>query len=241
MTERTFGTNADMIITVSQGIARALKQKYRLAQEPFLVRNMPERLQKDVPKAMVERTNKVGLDCVYVGAVIENRGIERAIGAIAKADKGHRLFIQGPVHPLYKRHLESLVAEHVQGRIIFIDPVPYEQIIESLRRYDIGIYAPEILSDQISFSLPNKLFEYIHAGLGCVVTGNTEVADMVHENNVGCILNETGEKAMALVLDSLDDYDLHQMKAACLVARDQYVWDTDFKKILGPLSSLLKH
>jgi len=86
--------------------------------------------------------------------------------------------------------LEALASrEGVADRLKILPPVPYEELLEWTASADIGliVYSPD-QSLNVKMCLPNKLFEYLMAGLPVLATPLDAVADILRTYNVGRIV-----------------------------------------------------
>ena len=79
------------------------------------------------------------------------------------------------------------------------------------------------------YCLPNKLFDYIKAGIPCVVSNLPEMAAVVKESHVGLIIPESTPAAIAAAINMLlNDSELYaSCKAATERAAEQYCWERE--------------
>ena len=74
----------------------------------------------------------------------------------------------------------------LQSKVTFIDALPYEQMMEYTRQSFIGLIFEKIdVSDEHRFSLPNKFFDYLHAGIPVLSSEALEIKRIIQEYNVG--------------------------------------------------------
>ena len=112
--------------------------------------------------------------------------------------------------------------------VAFHDPLPGDRLADRLRTYDVGI-APYFLDGVFRFACPNKVGEYIHAGLAVLVNSDLEWYGRVIERfDCGISANiadeEAAHRAIALLSDrpTVDGFKRH----ACDAARAAWNYDT---------------
>ena len=83
----------------------------------------------------------------------------------------------GPLEP----ELRALAGDRVR----FAEPAPPDAMVDGLAGFDIGIvpYQPTSLNNELC--LPNKLFEYLTAGLAVAASDLPELGRVVRETGAG--------------------------------------------------------
>lgn len=173
---------ADATITVSPGCAEALAERYRV-EPPVVVRNLPESVVEGTRRseAVAEREPLA----VYTGLVAPGRGLEEAVAALAVAPK-LRLRIVGPDNAGFGAEVvEQAKTIGVANRLEIRPPVPPGHVAESIVDADIGLVLIRPTSLSHRLSLPNKLFEYLAAGLPVVATDLPVMGPVVRDEGLG--------------------------------------------------------
>jgi glycosyltransferase involved in cell wall biosynthesis len=196
--EALFVRCAHRTITASPGYAEVIARRYRV-REPQVIRNIP------VIPTTTAPTDQPGSEGIFVygGAVTRNRGIEVSIRALAQTP-GARLRLLGPSGGAYRAELERLAAEEgVTDRVEFAGAVPPGQVIDSLRGATAGLslIQPACLSYELS--LPNKIFEYLLAGLPVLVSDLPVMGSFVEERGVGLLARPDDPSDVAAKLAEL--------------------------------------
>jgi glycosyltransferase involved in cell wall biosynthesis len=169
--------------TVCLSIANIYSEKYGI---PFrVVRNLPLFSYEKEP----ERTGKLPPEqerpvIIYQGALNMGRGLEQAIRAmqfIPEAD----LVIAGGGDK--EKELRQLAAELRLNNVTFPGRLPFEELAPLTRRASLGISIEEDLGLNYRYALPNKLFDYIQAGIPVVVSNLPEMHRIVETYSIGLI------------------------------------------------------
>ena len=84
-----------------------------------------------------------------------------------------------------------------------VDPVPPDRLVEALRDYDVGlvINRPVTRNDELVF--PNKLFEYLMAGLAVAVPRLPGMTPLVEERDVGVTYEPGSAAGLGAALSAL--------------------------------------
>lgn len=80
--------------------------------------------------------------------------------------------------------------EYTRTGAICTPTLPYMTMMKDLTRYDWGFVGSPIESQQWHKAMPNKLFEYIAAGIPCLVYQADEAADFVTEHELGVVIQD---------------------------------------------------
>jgi glycosyltransferase involved in cell wall biosynthesis len=222
---------ADRVVTVSDGIGRALRTRYGLAAAPVTVRNVPAWAELPFrPSGWPRRL-------LFHGALKTYRGIEVIIAALAKLP-GHVLTLRGESTPAYAAALARMArAAGVTERVTFEPAVPPEAVARYANMSDLGLYLGPVGTGQNMFALPNKLFEYAMGGLGIVVSPGEDMRALVGQYGFGLSV-EPSVPALAAALSQIGDADLDRMKRAALAAARTLNWETERAQLLSVYEDL---
>jgi glycosyltransferase involved in cell wall biosynthesis len=196
--EARYVDRASAVITVSEPIADVLHERYHLAHRPSVILNVPVRspgpsLTPDSQLLVARRTvrDEAGLSAgtpllVYSGAVSAARGIDVLIDAMAHLPGVHLALVTVPFpHPRVPALLDRAAALGAADRIHLLPPVGQDELLHYLSGADVAVHPMPGGSPNHDQALPNKLFEYLHAGLPLVVTDAKLMADFVRRNTLG--------------------------------------------------------
>lgn len=180
---------ADRVITVSPAIARALKADHRLRREPTVIMNTPS--QFDDSAEIIDLRARTGLAAevpliVYSGGITHARGVETAIQALLDLPGVHLAVVCVPsigIKPV--QDLRDLASSlQVEDRVHYLNPVGPGDVVPFLRTADVGLI-PILRYPSHEMALPNKVFEYLFAGLPVVTSNMQSLTEFVNETGVG--------------------------------------------------------
>jgi glycosyltransferase involved in cell wall biosynthesis len=148
--EGPLARRADAVVTVSEPIADELRTSLRLNETPFVVLSCP-------PRTEIEQALRGDgpLLALYQGAMGPGRQLEDLVVAARHAN-GVRLTARVPGAP----DLDGV--ERAQ-------PVEPDELVEAAAAFHVGLVINRPLTRNDELVLPNKLFEYLMAGLAVVV------------------------------------------------------------------------
>jgi glycosyltransferase involved in cell wall biosynthesis len=188
--EREFVLSADRVITVSEGLSERLQTLHRLKRRPVVVHNAPVAWDQHVDASRSLRAEcGVGPEttlAVYSGALSGARGVGTAVEALGLLPDLHLAVVAVPYpHPMAAALRETAARVGASERLHLVPPVPSHEVPSYLSEADLGV--SPILGDSVSYdeALPNKLFEFLHAGLPMVVSDCRAMADFVTEHGLG--------------------------------------------------------
>ncbi|WP_184231723.1 glycosyltransferase [Bosea sp. WAO] len=222
------------VTTVSEGIAVRLAADYGITQ-PAVVRNLP--FYRSVPGRKAAAEPLVH----YHGVIVPGRGLETLIDSVRLWRPQFRLRIQGPSAPDYLEELKARAQQNgVMDRIVFAPPAPADGLVASASEADIGIHVLPGFSHQNSYALPNKLFEYLMAGLAVVVTDLPEMRRIVAGRGVGELVEGERADAVAAAVNAMGAAEIEGYRQAALASARELCWEREkdrFLAVCGPVPS----
>lgn len=227
---------ADSVSTVGPQLAAALQAHYALPKLPAVVRNTPDRIALDEG---VETAWPLRI--LYHGQVLPNRGLEALIGSIPFWSQPHRLTIRGDGNAGYISNLKARVeATGRAGLVTFEQAVPPDEVMPlAAHSADLGVHFTPLDTDQRHFSLPNKLFEYIGAGLAVAVSPGVDLKRVVEGHGVGVLSRDASAEAAAEAINGLTQARVSAFKVASRKAAQTLCWESEREVLRGALEPLM--
>ena len=160
----------------------------------------------------------------FAGNIAVSKVDLELLDALARADSTRTVLLAGPVEAGHATRLSTL-AKH--ANVIWIGPVPYEELPRVVAAFDVGLI-PYAENDYTRNVFPLKLYEYFAAGKPVVATGLPEVAGLEPD----CVLahgHEHVERAVAAALELMTHEDVQRRQA--IGARN--TWDARTERLLS--------
>jgi glycosyltransferase involved in cell wall biosynthesis len=224
---------ADAVITATGTWADMMARSYGIPR-PAVVRNMPPRTPVE---ASVDLRARLGIASeatilLYQGSIQTNRGIEQTIAALPGLPDC-LLVICG--YGAHRPALEERVAAAGLGhRVRFDGPVPNGELIAYSAGADIGLCLIIGSSESYRTSLPNKLFEYLMAGIPVVASDFPEMGAVVRRTGAGETCDPTDPGAIAAAVDRLRDPDRYaDARDKAIAAARELHWDSEEQVLLA--------
>ncbi len=226
--ERWGMRRCQVIITATDPIA----QRAAVSARPvFTVRNYPLARQQEAGPRPLGLTRPVRV--IYCGGLTEIRGIRQVVLAMDDLQACPvELVLLGEFYPqAFAQEIRRQAGKHV----LIYDQVPFQQVWSYLQESDIGIICFQPTPNHVE-AMPNKLFEYMQAGLAVIASDFPLWRQIVESSGCGLVVNPTepGQIAAAirqLVADPAARREMGQ--AGISAAREKYGWDNESKTLLS--------
>jgi glycosyltransferase involved in cell wall biosynthesis len=174
-TERRLVRHCDAMVVVSDSIADWYAREYGIPR-PFVVRNVPELTGAPPPADRRLWRDRFGIPddhliFIYQGGLFRGRRIEQFLRVFAAVGpERHVIFMgYGELEPLVR----EAAARH--PNIHFAPAVPPRDVLRHTAAADVGLVGVENICLSYYFSLPNKLFEFLAAGLPVLMPAYPEM------------------------------------------------------------------
>lgn len=211
--------------TVSHGLADYFNRKYNRNFE--VIRNVPLLDQN------TEMTHAAGQPyLLYQGALNEARGLEQLIAAMTAIPLQLKLAGEGDL----SEKLRALTAQlELSGKVIFLGKQMPEALIQITAEALIGINLLENKGLSYYFSLANKFFDYVHAGVPVISMNFPEYRQLNKQFEVAVLIDDLNKETLTSAIDSLaHDKDAYfRLQKNCLLAREEWNWQKEEQKLLA--------
>jgi glycosyltransferase involved in cell wall biosynthesis len=222
----------DLVMTVSEGIAQSLYNLYELTQKPTVIRNLPS--YQDIAFREIRQP----LTLLFHGLIRQERGLEELIDSMPDWHFEGRLVIRGYGQDGYLAQLKQRARERgVIERVSFAPRVSPEALISEAASADIGYLALPGTTEHYEYALPNKLFEYMMAGLPIMATPRIEMATLLSATGCG-FTTELDPRALAATLNGLKLEELNRMRKAALDAARSLNWQQEKRRLTAAIAAL---
>ncbi len=215
MVEGPLARRADAVVTVSDGVANMLQERYSLRRKPAVIHNCPYYQ----PPGTRKPVNPDRIRIIYHGYLLPGRNLDILVRGMRHVANGC-LFIRGK--GILERPLRSLVELlHLQDKVIFLEMVPSERLTARESEFDIGIVPVQGRNLNSYYCAPNKVYEYMMSGLAIAVGKGPELRRIVETYKNGVFYDATDETALARLINGLDEKTIAEMQRNSLIAARQ--------------------
>jgi len=209
----------DRMMTVGKGLAREYEKNF--GKLPVVVTNAnvftpirPSPLEGD----------KIRL--VHHGIATPSRRLELMIQMMQHLDGRFTLDLillkPGFASAATAAYIDQLrnLAAHDQ-RIKVLDPVPITQVVNTVNKYDMGVFLLPPINFNYENTLPNKLFDFIQGRLGVAIGPTPEMAEIVRHYRNGIVSDDFTPEGLANKLRPLTSSEVSDFKERSGIAASE--------------------
>ncbi|TNE54050.1 MAG: glycosyltransferase [Bacteroidetes bacterium] len=221
----------ELAYTVNQSIADCYQGKYKT--KFIVIRNISKTWKK--PEGMPSRADlgipEADFTLIFQGAGINvDRGAEEAVEAMKELPQCQLIFVgDGDAIPSLKRRVEEASLKNV----LFFPKRPYDELMQFTYHADMGLSLDKGSNLNYAYSLPNKVFDYMHASTPLLVSPMKEVRHFVESHGLGDVLPEVSPAAIVQAIREIlkEPKRLEQWKANCKLAAAELSWEKEEEKL----------
>lgn len=186
--EKTFISNVDKIITSGKADTEYLLGYFKTSAPYIEILNLPPFQIPQKTDLLRKKANlpENTLILIYQGMILKGRGLKPAIDAIAKIEDVHLFIVGGGEY--YQELAQYVIDKGLNKKITFTGRVPYSRLLDITASADAGLCLFEPISLSYEFALPNKLFEYIMAGIPTIATDLPQIRNIINTDKVGVLV-----------------------------------------------------
>jgi glycosyltransferase involved in cell wall biosynthesis len=202
---RELVAEADLAVTVSPPLAKVMAAEY--GREFSTVPNcasLADASAVDIDRKLAPRAGRTEIVFLYQGAFAPGRGIDRLISSWQHVDRRGRLLLRGPDND-YKTAMVGLARSLalLDRYVFFPSAVSEHELITAAASADVGVIPYEPISVNNRLACPNKLSQYLCAGLPVICNELEFVRAVVVDNGFGYSVDFSDEDATAALFDKV--------------------------------------
>ncbi len=229
------------VFTVNQSIADIYGKEYHT--EVNVVRNVPMMSPTETPQTLTKRD--LGIDdrqsiIVLQGAGINiDRGAEEAVAAMQYVENATLLIIgSGDVIDILKQNVKQLGLEN---KVRIMGKLPFDELMQYTRLADLGLTLDKDTNINYKYSLPNKLFDYIHAGVPVLSSDLVEIKNILMQYEIGDTIANHSPHHIAEKINQLlnDKTKLAVWKKNTTIAARNLNWEKETERLRQVYKSFL--
>lgn len=233
--ERGLIRYCDSVIVVGDSIAEWYRDAYGLSNV-FIVRNKPELSIAHQPneRNLLKETLKLEPGdrlFLYQGILERGRGLEILLDAFEEGDPQNHLVVMGygSWEPLVRERAERFPNIH------FHSAVSPQELGKYTVCADVGLCLIEDCCLSYRYCLPNKLFEYLAAGLPTIISNLPDMARVIDNFQCGWIV-EPNSESVAAVVNGITPEVLAEKATAARSSRQEFTWEEEERTLIAVYS-----
>ena len=224
--------NLKHVFTVNNSIAQKYKQLY--GKELKVIRNISSRNLIPV-KTKTKRELNLPEDkflIILQGSGINiDRGGEELVEAMRNLNDCFLVIVgSGDVIGILKEKVNNLNLKNV----LFVSRLPYEEMMQYTLNSNLGVTLDKPNNENYWMSLPNKIFDYIHAGIPVLASTLPETSKIINQYNIGILIPEVNsneiEKAVKSILNKPNNCEIWTQNLK--QASNELTWENEVKPMV---------
>lgn len=235
--ERSIFPKLSHVFTVNASIAELYYRDYGI--RPLVIRNIADTRREIRPANRKE----LGLPedaflLINQGTGINvDRGMEELLEALPLLPDVHLVLVgSGDVLEELKRLAKE---KSLTERIHFIPRQTYAKMLQYTAAADAGVSLDKDTNINYRFSLPNKLFDYIHCGIPVICSGVVEVRRIVEFYGIGEVITSHQPKDLADAISRLRQKGTNAYVSGLERAAAELTWEKEKRPLEEVFGSLL--
>jgi glycosyltransferase involved in cell wall biosynthesis len=262
--ERRLAGRADHVLTVCDSIAGELERRYGLARPTVLLNcpaagangavastpapapgafpvrwtgKSPESASGELGAHMARKSPTGAANgepvVLYQGGFAPHRGLQTLVRAARELERG-TIMLMGWGR-LEDELRELIAAERLGERVRIVPPVPPAEVVARAAEATVGVIPYEPVGLNNTYTTPNKLFDYMAAGLPVVASHLPELIRFVEGAELGLTFEPGDPASLAATLNELlaDPTRLQTMREHAQEAARRYTWERESRKLLA--------
>ncbi|WP_373550335.1 glycosyltransferase family 4 protein [Haliscomenobacter sp.] len=220
----------DRAYTVGPALAQIFQQRYGIHFQ--VIRNMPLQNSKtpSTPQLLNPSTSPIIL---YQGVLNAGRGLETAIAAMQKIE-GATLWLAGEGD--LSQELRQLAKDlQVESKVHFLGYLAPDKLRSVTQQASIGLNLLENRGLSYYYSLANKAFDYVQAGVPSIQMNFPEYLALQEEHRVFYLINRLEVDALVqAIVHLIGDNELYlALQESCKIASKEWCWELEKEKLIA--------
>lgn len=221
------------MITVCDSIAELFEQKYGV--KCHVVRNIPPRaaLPPSGDKKALGLPEDKHLLVLQGSGINIQRGAEELVAALQYLDDCYLMVIGGgDVLPLLKQMVTEL---QIEDRVRFLPRMPYREMMAYTQLAELGFILDKDTNLNYRFCLPNKLFDFIQAGVPVVASNLVEVGKIIRKYDIGLFIPDHDPQSIAATIRKglVDEAQRAIWQQGLVRAAEDLCWEKEQQVLMG--------
>jgi glycosyltransferase involved in cell wall biosynthesis len=241
--QRWLVPRAAAVLTVSEPIVRHLARSYGRA-DVALVPNYPVLAARPAPaplRGLVgDQLPATAPIVLHLGGIMASRGLEQVVAALLWVPEAHLVLLGGGDASVVA---EAARRSGVVDRVHVVPPVPPSEVEAYAAAADVGVVTTQPIGLNNRYSMPNKLFQYMAAGIPVLASDFPQIRAVVEGSQAGMVTDtERPERIGACLRELLDDPSRARAMGAAgrRAVEDRFNWATSAAVLLDTYGRVVR-
>lgn len=204
--EQKYVPLADAVIAVTPLRGQKMRQMYPSMKNLEIVENAPKKLTELPPTGRLRAMVNADPDTIialYQGVICPERGLEELLTA-AKLTRNPAVIFVIIGMDTWNGTLQKMALDMgLENKVLFLHPVPSEKLPEITVDADMGFILFRNTCLNHYYSLPNKLYEYMMAGVPIISSNFPELQRVLTTVESGITVNPDSPEAISSAVEKL--------------------------------------
>lgn len=222
----------DRAYTVGPALAQIFQKRYGIPFE--VVRNMPLRKKSTAPPSTPQLLNSSTLPIIlYQGVLNAGRGLETAIAAMQRIE-GAVFWLAGEGD--LSEELRQLAKDlQVESKVHFLGYLTPKELRSVTQQASIGLNLLENRGLSYYYSLANKAFDYVQAGVPSIQMNFPEYRALQEEYRVFYLINRLEVEVLVQAIEHLlgDNVLYLALQENCKIAAVEWCWEREKENLIA--------
>lgn len=235
--EKHCAAKAPFFITVNHSLANVFETRYGV--KPRIIRNVPVRSAPIPEERISYGISERSLIVITQGSGLNHgRGLMESIMAVAPVQEAVLLVVgSGTAIPEAKAYVE---ANQLTEKVLFVNRLPHHEMMKITSMADVGLAFDTHPCLNYHLALPNKIFDYLQAGIAVVCAQQPEIKHLVHQYHCGIIMEDSSVDSIRNAIEKFnhDRAYLALSKTNSSKAAAFEHWEVEQQKMLELIANL---
>lgn len=235
---------ADKVITVNEFIAEEMAGRYGIKTPEVILNatNIPAGFKQGFKYERIREKAGIAPDkfiVLYQGWFWHTRGLDRLVSSAAFLDDGIVIALMG--FGEYGKELEKIAnGKGFEKKVFFLDAVSQAELLEYTASADLGIIPYQVIDINTKFCSPNKLFEFIAAGIPILANDLPFLRKIIGGYQLGKLAPLSSPESYAEAINEIyrSRERLPEIRKNVRAASRLFNWDVEAVKLLGIYNSM---
>lgn len=226
--ERLLVGRVGAMVSVSNAASQYFSDTYNIPK-PVVITNCPYR---DDSSILTHKKNE-GFEALYQGLMLKGRGYEEFVQSAKYLNDKIKLVLRG--YGSIANDLKKIIADNnLDDKVRFDDPVEIMDIVQKASESNLGVVLTQPVNINFKYTVSNKIFEYIQAGLPVLMSDIPEHRFLNEQFKFGIIITDFSLENIAKCINEIasDQEKYNLLRKNAIEAAKLLCWENESRKLI---------